>query len=107
MLVQQGVVPARAVVGDRALRFAAAEARAVLLPLSGGSLARDAFSVPIEVDEIAQFSPRVPKTTDRISNPKLQENLAAASGPVIPASSSTFAETEVNGIAPLEAITRC
>lgn len=56
MLIQQGIRPAHTIVFEGALGFVTAEPRAILIRLFGGSIACDAFPVPIEVDEIAQGS---------------------------------------------------
>lgn len=54
MLIQQGLRPARTVVFDRALGFAAAKSRAIFIRLLGGPIALDSFPVPIEIHEITQ-----------------------------------------------------
>lgn len=56
MLIQQGIRPLRTIVFEGALGFGAAESRAILIRLLGGSIACDAFPVPMEIDQIAQGS---------------------------------------------------
>jgi hypothetical protein len=54
MLIQQGLRPAHTIVFEGALGFVTAEPRAILVRLLGGSIACDAFPMPVEIDEIAQ-----------------------------------------------------
>lgn len=65
MLIQQGFCPARTIAFEGALGFVTAESRAINLRLFGGTIALDAFPVPIEIDEIAQRSLHQPPLAKR------------------------------------------